>query len=412
MRQWFGQRRRFTKAIPWIATAAALHVLVAAERAYVHARWGRRGVDLAWSIIGIFGPIETLALWLSGFSLAFIGVSATGLVPHMTLRVTRRIRALVELDFAHPLLVETVAAASVFLLLAWRYGLLFRGPASFFGCLGASLLAFLSVRRRLVPLLLHRARKRLTAANAGGLPIHAKALPVTPGAHLFLAASALASVLAGWLAYSTRSDHLHDGLGLSILLLYLSFVGGGTLLARHASSVVIGADGLVLRGVGRSRFVAFRDVDHINLGGEDIVVRSPSRSLRFQLDPWARAHLAQVTGRIRDALTNARASSRAAVLLEHLRIVGSEQAEPSAVARALTAPRGYREVAVRSEDLWAVVEGSAADARARLSAAIALARTVHPVEEPRLRRAALFCVEPGLTAEMARVALRDATAAG
>jgi hypothetical protein len=407
MRQWFGQRRRFTKAIPWIATAAALHMLVAAERAYVHARWGRRGVDLAWTVIGITSPIETLAFWLSAFSVACIALSALGLGPRLTVGAARRVRGLVELDFAHPLLVEGTFAVTVFGFLAWRYGLLWRGPSAFFGCLGASLLGFLSVRRRLLPLVLRRARKRVREHPGEDpvAPVHARAMLVTTGMRLFVAASALASVLMAWLACSAPSDHLHDELGLGVLLAYLGLVGGGTLLARHAGSVVIGADGVLVRGVARSRFVAFRDVAELEASGPDLVLRCRGRVLRIQLDPRARAQLTEVMGRVQKALTNARESSRAAVLLEHLCHVDASDARE--LGRALTAPRGYRELAVRSEDLWAVVEGAAADAHARLSAAIALSRTVRAEETLRLRRAALFCVEPGLTAQMGRLALGD-----
>ncbi len=172
------------------------------------------------------------------------------------------------------------------------------------------------------------------------------------------------------------------------------------------TKVVVGADGVLLRWLGTSRFVSWVHVTDVMsfdgavtlaLGRQDwLTLKMPADHERYQPE--------------RDAMVE---RMRAALRAFGSRGFETETALPPHRAhdrprrtrawvrqmRALVIPKAaldYRTASVPVARLWRVVEDPRADRASRTGAAIALAQALDPAVVARLRMAASACAEPRL----------------
>jgi hypothetical protein len=200
-------------------------------------------------------------------------------------------------------------------------------------------------------------------------------------------------------------------LGLVPPLLALSMIVGGMWPTR----VSVGLDGVLVRWLWQERFVPMREIERIRSfsDGEVRLMLRSGKTVSF----WT-AMLDQVSGdgapmreaivaRIQDALEARRTGMPA---LDLAALVGRRGRAPSAWLAALrqlrTGEGGYREGAVRDDDLWRAVEDptAAEDVRAGAAAALRCSRSLDEVARQRVRVAAEATASPKL-----RVALDAAT---
>jgi hypothetical protein len=207
-----------------------------------------------------------------------------------------------------------------------------------------------------------------------------------------MAALPIAVVAIGLLA--SPSNHVMAW----VIAGYLSVAAAGTLAFRRASRIAIGVDGVLVSGSSRTRFFAYRDVDDARARGANLeLYRGGSVVLRLQLHGKDAARRSAVLARLRDAISAAR--ERRGVGAEILLDAASrgDGAERSTIGRG-----DYRQPSPSREQLWEVVEGGAANAKARTAAASALATSLDAGDRARLRVVAAQCAEPRL-----RVALES-----
>jgi hypothetical protein len=176
--------------------------------------------------------------------------------------------------------------------------------------------------------------------------------------------------------------------------------------------VSIGADGVHLRWLGTSRFVAWSTVLAVEPfdggvvlaleGGRWLTLRTPQEHDRH--DPECLAMIERLR-----AAWRANVQARAEPLpTDVVRRTGGRSTRTRDWVRAMRAitqeQPSYRTSAVPPEGLWRIVESPHADGDARTGAAIALAPSLDAVGRKRLREAAASCAEPRL-----RVALTTAS---
>ena len=295
-------------------------------------------------------PIALLSWTFAALGLAHLLLDLSGhtRVPHL---VARRVRALVEATDRHPMVVESAAGLAVFFALWGLFG--WGESAPLFGSLAATLLAVTSVRRSLAPLLRLRARsmkvRRSRTSREVSLPIHARAYAASApsralgavGLFIFLWAT------AGFVS-SGRAPLMRHDIGLALFSIYFAVVVLGTLAGR--SRVLIGIDGVLMRGVAGSSFFAFSEVASVERSGVSIVLRGPSvGALALHLDPFAQSHTEAVVKNLAWLALGAQGTEKHRGALERLeRAVHYERAR--AGADILLAPRSYREPALRRED--------------------------------------------------------------
>lgn len=176
--------------------------------------------------------------------------------------------------------------------------------------------------------------------------------------------------------------------------------------------VSIGVDGVHLRWLGTSRFVAWSTVLEVEPfdggvvlaleGGRWLTLRTLNEHERY--DP----ERVSMIERLRTAWRASQQTQADAVPTGILRRIGERGARTRDWVRAMrTLAReqpGYRTSAVPPEGLWRIVESPHADRDARTGAAIALATSLDDAGRQRLRDAAAACAEPRL-----RIALTTAS---
>lgn len=176
--------------------------------------------------------------------------------------------------------------------------------------------------------------------------------------------------------------------------------------------VSVGADGVHLRWLGTSRFVAWSTVLAVEPfdggvvlaleGGRWLTLRTPSDHERHDPERFA------IVERLRAAWRASQQAHAESVPTAMVRRLGARGARTRDWVRAMRAlaneQPGYRSGAVPAEGLWRIVESPHADRDARTGAAIALATSLDAAGRQRLRDAAAACAEPRL-----RIALATAS---
>jgi len=213
-----------------------------------------------------------------------------------------------------------------------------------------------------------------------------------------------ATVLALVLAFGIVAGQAAPAaLALAVVALFVMFAG-----IAWPMHVTVGADGVHLRWLGTSRFVAWSNVAALEVydggvvlaleGGEWLTLRVPAEHERHHPERDAMVERMRVAWR---AHASTRADDTSARLV---RRSGGRTREWVRAMRAMVhAERGYRVAAVPPERLWRIVEDPRADRAERTGAALALAPSLDEAGRERLRAAASSCAEPRL-----RIALSTA----
>ena len=186
------------------------------------------------------------------------------------------------------------------------------------------------------------------------------------------------------------------------------------LAAMAPSKIVVGVDGVLVRWFWRERFIPLADIASLSVGDfREILLRLTSgktvtihtTNTRRHLSEHHRQHRDAVYARIVEAV-NAHRQNRGAAEVALLVARGARSV--TAWKRALEAiaqgDGGYRQAALRDEDLWRLVEDPRATEDARAGAAFLLRKSLDAEGKARVRVAADATASPKL-----RVAL-DAAA--
>jgi hypothetical protein len=180
------------------------------------------------------------------------------------------------------------------------------------------------------------------------------------------------------------------------------------------STIVVGADGLVIRWLGSQRVVPFAEVVGLELRPvrflDTVMLEVKQRSGRVDaiaLHPRT-ADAEAVLLRLREAMALKRGEACAGVSVEGLARRGRALPAWIASLRAIGAGAHatHRDAAVAPESLWRVVEDAAVDGEARAAAAVALTSDLDDAGRSRLRAAARSIAAPRL-----RIALDAAAGA-
>ncbi len=229
-------------------------------------------------------------------------------------------------------------------------------------------------------------------------------------ASLALIAILLAALLFALVAHSSA------GVMILAIAAVASFVAA---MLSTGTRLRVGADGITVRHtLGTPRFIPHDAITRVSAEGETITIETTSvGTLRMALPP-ARVQETQEqrdertdqTANIVRRIEQARQAFRdlggnvpelATVLERKARTTRDWRADLERVGRGATA--AYREVGATREQLLALAESTAATARERIAAIVALKRTLTEEEKPRIRVAADRCAEPELGARMVRV---------
>ncbi|HEY8074764.1 MAG TPA: hypothetical protein VIF62_11655 [Labilithrix sp.] len=181
------------------------------------------------------------------------------------------------------------------------------------------------------------------------------------------------------------------------------------------SRIVVGVDGVLVKWLWRARFIPMSRIRSANTmgdraialeltNGERVVVHtSMPQKNRSALPPQ---HRDAVLARVLEALETFREHGTAVDVSALVRRGSRSHGEWLEALRKLGAGEGgYREAALREDDLWRVVEDPGAPADARAGAAMVLKNTLDDAGRARVRVAAEATASPKL-----RVALESATA--
>jgi hypothetical protein len=182
------------------------------------------------------------------------------------------------------------------------------------------------------------------------------------------------------------------------------------------ADLVIGADGIIVRQDGSSRFVPFAQIASLDPGPPEGHGRYvlPSQPLVLRLVDGSEVHArtrhlagalrAELWARLADAQRAWEAGTASAAALAQLDRSGRPaSAWRQAMLALLATPEGYRAQAITHDALVDVLESPAAPAERRLGAAMALAGGGDPAARARIRIAARACAD-----ERLRVALEHA----
>jgi hypothetical protein len=180
-------------------------------------------------------------------------------------------------------------------------------------------------------------------------------------------------------------------------------------LAAHVTrskSITVGADGLVIPGALRDRFVSFAEVAAVRAERSRVHVELRDRSVSFAADEAAARAVAL---RVEEAMA-ARADGPAAeARLGRLARGGRTVAEwREAAARAARSAGDYRAAGFSEDDLAALLGSSEAAAEHRLGAALALAARGDAQRE-RVRIAADACAGPKMRVALSAIAAGEAS---
>lgn len=209
------------------------------------------------------------------------------------------------------------------------------------------------------------------------------------------------------------------GVMLSRLFLHLgpvpffAAIGLFGVLALIPAKVVVGVDGVLLKWLSRKRFIPMSDIVSVQPEGEtriSVELTGGRRETIATAPPKRRGGVYTerrdvIVARIREAW-QAHRSRGPGVDVATLVARGSRTLEEwkSALAGLAQGDAGYRQAAVREEDLWRVVEDPRASEDARAAAALVLRGGLDAPGKARVRVAAEATASPRL-----RVALEAAT---
>ncbi len=197
----------------------------------------------------------------------------------------------------------------------------------------------------------------------------------------------------------------------SPLAMALAVVALITLCAGVAvpTRVTVGADGVLVRWLGTERFVAWPSIAAIEaFDGGVVLVLGQGRWLTLRTPAAHERHYPEREAMIERMRAAWRATPRREPDEVASRLLVRRGARTSEWVRSmrglLCAEPGYRHGAMPPERLWRVVEDPAADAVARIGAAVALAGSLDDSGSERLRAAAAACAEPRLRVALATAA--------
>ena len=200
-------------------------------------------------------------------------------------------------------------------------------------------------------------------------------------------------------------------LALAVVALFALVLG-----AVVPTRVTVGADGVLVRWLGTTRFVPWSTVVAIEEfdggivlaleGGNWLTLRTPADHERHQPERSAMIERMRVAWR---AHGRTMAGDPAARLVQR---AGANTREwVKAMRRVVRPAHGYRTPALAPEHLWRVVEDACVDRHARTGAALALAPSLDEDGRYRMRAAACACAEPRLRAALQTAATETGAAA-
>jgi hypothetical protein len=172
------------------------------------------------------------------------------------------------------------------------------------------------------------------------------------------------------------------------------------------AAVVIGADGLILRGALRTRFIPFGRLASVDAGPEHLVLHlTDGTSASARVRHLSAAQIEQLRARLDAATAAWKAGAPGPAALARLDRNGrAPEAWRAALEALLHGPEGYREAAVTREDLLSVLENPGAPAERRIGAALALAARPSGEDRVRIRVAAEACANPRMRIALEQVA--------
>lgn len=172
------------------------------------------------------------------------------------------------------------------------------------------------------------------------------------------------------------------------------------------AEVVVGADGLILRGALRTRFIPFGCLASVDVGSEHLLLHlTDGTAASARARHLSAAQIEQLRARLDAATAAWRAGGADAAALSHLDRNGrAPEAWRAALAALGSRPEGYREAAMSREDLVAVLENPGAPAERRIGAALALSARPDNQDRARIRVAAEACANPRMRIALEQVA--------
>jgi hypothetical protein len=170
--------------------------------------------------------------------------------------------------------------------------------------------------------------------------------------------------------------------------------------------LVIGADGVVVRGRFRDRFVPHARIAAVEVAAQRIELRLDDGStVRAKARHLTQEEQVELSTRLEDARRAFRAGAADQAALARLDRRGRAPAAWRDALRALLVDAsGYREGSLSREDLLRVVESPAAPVERRIGAAVALSADGAPEDRARIRVAAEACANPRVRVALAQAA--------
>jgi hypothetical protein len=212
----------------------------------------------------------------------------------------------------------------------------------------------------------------------------------------------------------------------------LGRVAGGAIVALVAVALVgnlfaaptvrLGLDGLVLRSLGRRRFVSYRDVRAVDRGTQGIVLElADGRTMLLPMRPvWASLQgpfltlmMFGLTGTVARDVDEVRAVAELLRQTIAERVSSAQVPVDGQVVLVITAERQgapaslssgrYRVPSIGPEAVGELLESPAATVEQRLDAARALIATGDPALRRRVQRTREQCADPSVGRELARI---------
>lgn len=188
-----------------------------------------------------------------------------------------------------------------------------------------------------------------------------------------------------------------------VLVVWLTVLGKKGMLGRN---VAVGADGLVVRGVGYERVVPYASVRSVDYGNRGVIVRLHDGT-EIALSTLSIAFPTQGETEMRDRLLERAqrdftAYRAAPPLPTGAALLTCGERSPEAWRRACVravaeAPHGYRTAALTVDEVVEIIENPAAPIELRAGAALALSPLAERGVQERVRAAISACVAPGAT---------------
>jgi hypothetical protein len=259
------------------------------------------------------------------------------------------------------------------------------------------LVARAGLRRLLLPLVDDADRER-ASAGAEGFTFSAVAVGWETRAMVggFTAACAAAVALVA----AAPAHVLFSPVFGAAMLASIAGAAGATFAFQRASRIALGVDGVLVTGTSRTRFLAYRDVDDVDVTRSgDVLLRRHGRvALRLQLHGDDQGKHVAIAERIRQSIAGAAELGGGGA--HRL----AEAATFAPLARAARGQSDYRAPGATREELWQLVEATATAGPARVAAGEALALEADRADRARLRIAAEHCAEPSTRAALSRIA--------